>query len=403
MALRKNQSTLSATEKKQFTDAVVALKAKGSTDNRYDPFVRMHYEDVAYGHFGPAFFAWHREFLMKFEQALQGITGQSIALPYWDWSLNQSATQRWPFTADFLGGNGQGSNWQVMDGPFAYSTGQWPLDTRSGQERYPYLRRQFGPSQQPQLSLPTFADVQAALRLTPYDVPPWGITSPSGFRNRAEGNAIPVQMHNLVHMWVGGSMVPMTSPNDPVFWLHHCYIDKMWTDWQKMHWDQAKYLPDGGAPIKGHNLRDPMHPWDTPNETVTPANVLTTWDHGYHYDTDGFLVAGEVLYPGQGIYSTYVPGQASFHLIYDNDGVLRLYSSTSQPPRWWSDNPPNSNNGRCTLESQGNLVIYGPDNKTKAWQSGSYVNNAPCYLAVRPDGYVSIYPPQGPPIWTRPS
>src|ERR687898_819729 len=107
MALRKNQNSLTAAEKKQFTDAVIALKAGGSPGNRYDQFVSMHYANIPYGHFGPAFFAWHREFLIQFEQALQTIMNdQSLALPYWDWTANQSATSWWPFTKDFLGGNG---------------------------------------------------------------------------------------------------------------------------------------------------------------------------------------------------------------------------------------------------------------------------------------------------------
>jgi tyrosinase len=411
MALRKNQDFLSAKEKKDFTDALIALKAGGRAGNRYDQFVSMHVNNVYAGHFGPAFFAWHREFLIKFEQALQDIKNdQSIALPYWDWSSDQRLPRWAPFTADFLGGNGkQGADWQVVDGPFAYSTGQWPLNVRTDGERYPYLRRQFGPSQNPTLSLPVWNDVIAALQATPYDAKPWDATPHSGFRNRAEGNANPVQMHNLVHMWVGGSMTSMTSPNDPVFWLHHCFMDKMWTDWQKMHQDQAKYLPDGGDPndpTKRQKLNDPMAPWNTPNETVTPANVLTTTDHGYHYDTDGMLLAGEVLYPNQSIYSASrhaMTGKPNYLLTYDNTGVLQLEKAGAQGAIWGSDNHPNENIGKATLESQGNLVIYGPDNKTVVWQSDSYVDDSPCYLVVRPDGYVSIFPRSGTkPIWTRP-
>ena len=42
------------------------------------------------------------------------------------------------------------------------------------------------------------------------------------------------QLHNRVHLWVGGNMAPMTSPNDPVFFLHHCFVDKAWADWQEV-------------------------------------------------------------------------------------------------------------------------------------------------------------------------
>jgi tyrosinase len=408
MALRKNQNYLSADEKKQFTDAVLKLKDGGSPGNRYDQFVSMHYNNILAGHFGPAFFAWHREFLIKFEEALQTIKNdQSIALPYWDWSVNQSQDSRWPFTADFLGGNGQGAYWQVKDGPFNYDlldgkgNHQWPLTVRTPAELYPFLVRRFGPSQQPQLSLPTGADVQAALQATPYDAKPWNVTSPSGFRTRAEGDT-PFGMHNLIHLWVGGSMVPMTSPNDPVFWLHHCYIDKLWTDWQMMHQDQAKYLPDGGDPndpTKRQKLNDPMPPWNTPNETVRPADVLSTWDHGYHYDTDGFLLAGETLYPNQTIYA---PGRAGqrYYLQYYPQGVLRLWAPGVGQPLWESTDSPKPV-GKCIMESRGNLVIYDTNNN-KIWESKTD-GNPGGHLEVSPKGFVSIYP-QGSrkAIWNRP-
>jgi tyrosinase len=393
MALRKNQSSLTSTEKKQLTDAVLKLKAGGSPGNRYDELVLIHEQNMTYGHFGPAFFAWHREYLLLFEQALQNIMNdQSIALPYWDWTANQSANSfGWPFTADFLGGNGQGSYWQVMDGPFAYDTGMWPLTVRTGTEPYSFLMRRFGPSQQPPLSLPTPANVQAALQATPYDVPPWNITSPSGLRNRAEGN-IPFGMHNLVHMWVGGSMTPFTSPNDPVFWLHHCYVDRLWSDWQILHPDQVAYLPREGAPIKGHNLYDAMPPW-----TVRPVDVLSTWDHGYHYDTDGFLVPGEVLYPGQTIYSM---GDHRYYLAYETDGNLRLWLRGWGNYLWQSSDSKKPL-GKCTMESQGNLVIRD-NNNNKIWESKTD-GHPGSYLVVRPDGHATINQPGVPkPIWIQP-
>ena len=47
-------------------------------------------------------------------------------------------------------------------------------------------------------------------------------------------------MHNLVHRWVGGSMGPGTSPNDPVFFLHHCNVDRIWVS--LAHWECWKHI-----------------------------------------------------------------------------------------------------------------------------------------------------------------
>ena len=36
-------------------------------------------------------------------------------------------------------------------------------------------------------------------------------------------------MHNSGHVWVGGSMSSiLTAPADPVFWMHHAEIDRIW-------------------------------------------------------------------------------------------------------------------------------------------------------------------------------
>src|SRR5581483_2856033 len=145
----------------------------------------------------------------------------------------------------------------------------------------PALRRRFGLSAP---ALPTAMDVTNALAETIYDVPPYSLASPSGFRNRMEGWISGPQLHNLVHVWVGGSMGPMSSPNDPVFFLHHCFIDKLWADWQRLH-PGATYLPVTGGPA-GHNLGDAMQPWLGRGETVTPASVLDHHALGYAYDTE---------------------------------------------------------------------------------------------------------------------
>jgi len=79
-------------------------------------------------------------------------------------------------------------------------------------------------------------------------------------------------------------MLPMESPNDPVFFMHHCFIDKLWADWQAAHPGQG-YVPVSGA-AAGHNLNDAMEPWASRGETVTPANVLDHNALGYAYDTE---------------------------------------------------------------------------------------------------------------------
>jgi hypothetical protein len=46
-------------------------------------------------------------------------------------------------------------------------------------------------------------------------------------------DALEAQIHNLVHVRVGGTMLQTWSPEAPEFFLHHNHIDKLWDDWQK--------------------------------------------------------------------------------------------------------------------------------------------------------------------------
>lgn len=65
----------------------------------------------------------------------------------------------------------------------------------------------------------------------------------------------------------------MTSPNDPVFFLHHCFVDKIWADWQEL---QAKdnmspnpnYAPEKDGPL-GHNLDDELSRGSEKSETYS--------------------------------------------------------------------------------------------------------------------------------------
>ncbi|MEV6601556.1 tyrosinase family protein [Actinoplanes sp. NPDC051346] len=269
MGVRKDQRNLSATEKKAFTDAVLQLKRSG----RYDAFVRTHNQFIVsdsdngnrVGHRSPSFLPWHRQFLLDFERALQAIN-PAVNLPYWNWTVDRTATSS-IWAADFMGGNGRSSDGQVTTGPFAFNTGNWTINVRSDTRNY--LRRSLGAGGR---SLPTATQLQTVLAQTVYDVAPWNSTSATGFRNQLEGWRGP-GMHNSVHVWVGGDMQTGTSPNDPVFWLHHCHIDKLWSDWQRAH-PTSGYLPTGNT-TNVVDLNDTMTPWGT----VRPSDMLshTAW------------------------------------------------------------------------------------------------------------------------------
>ena len=298
MNVRRNVLELSTEERKDVVDALLALKKRG----RYDDFVREHVQAMNLptpgrgerpdplrrnaAHRGPAFLTWHREYLRRFELELQ------VPLPYWDWTIDAELTdptgsELW--SPELMGGNGsENDGWAVIDGPFAYQGGDWKIATDL---HGPALRRRFASHAD---TLPTKDDVDLVKLETVYDSAPWDLSSHSrGFRNRLEGwIADPTsetegpQLHNRVHAWVGELMNGEGSPNDPVFFLHHSFIDKIWADWQFMQKARDPggapyYLPRSGGPA-GHNLDDEIFPW---NEQTNRA-VLDHVALGYRYDTD---------------------------------------------------------------------------------------------------------------------
>jgi hypothetical protein len=218
--------------------------------SRYDDFVWAHHQVMMlgpngstgpnYAHRGPAFGPWHRELLKLYEAELQNAAGDpNLTLPYWDWTKDQTAADPgFPFTTDFLGGDGAANpNDKVTTGDFA----GWTLNC--DEEGWGFLRRHFGGDGP---GLPSAMSVINCLALTPYDSSPWNLSSASAssFRNTLEGWVGPAQIHNAVHRWVGGSMQPGTSPNDPIFFFHHCNIDRLWASWEQRNSGAAPYLPD---------------------------------------------------------------------------------------------------------------------------------------------------------------
>jgi hypothetical protein len=273
---RKNQAALGSTQRAAFVNAVLTLKASGV----YDTYVQIHRDFMSSAHRGSAFLPWHREYLLRFENDLRAVDS-SVTLPYWDWSVDNSPSSS-IWDPAFLGGNGSSTTGEVMTGPFAYSTGAWTLNVREPGDSILYLRRRFGVNASG-MSLP--GDVTYALGRPDYDASPWNDSSTLlSFRNVLEGWAgTSGRMHNGAHVWIGGSMLPSTSPNDPAFFLNHCFIDKLWADWQRSH--PAAVYPASGPPV-GHRLNDPMPPWNTASDTRTPAAVLDHHALGYYYDNE---------------------------------------------------------------------------------------------------------------------
>jgi hypothetical protein len=328
MGVRKNAKFLDAAERESLVRSFVMMKADivnpgappADRYSRWDEFVAVHrmiqnvnapgaLTPVNFGHGGSGaygFLPWHRYFLYILEQRLQSYV-PGVVLPYWDWNDPSSI-----MVPTFLGPDGDpASSYEVRQGYFAREapgTGSnatpappwWPAGL-NGWNLHPALGVWAGALKRRVNStsaLPPASSIRSALDKTTYPA----------FQNALESGSGTTpfhQLHNGLHVWFGpGSHMsnPTASPLDPMFYLHHCNIDRLWAMWQSD--GHAMDYPTSGGNAH-HHLNDPMYPWvgSTSGYTsnidfppiampdfsalgpVTAADVLDHRALGYCYDT----------------------------------------------------------------------------------------------------------------------
>lgn len=233
--VRKNANTLTTGERNRFVSAFAQLNNQGA--GRFTDFRDMHTNasDLE-AHGGPAFLPWHRAYLLDLERELQAID-PSVALPYW--RFDQAAPNI--FTLDFLGvSNSLGTVQFSATNPLQF----WKTDGVQGVNRRPFFNTATGS--------PTLRTEAQTLALG---------SQFSAFRTM-QGNP-----HGSAHTNFGGSISSIhTAAKDPLFFLLHCNVDRLWAKWQRQVGrfnpaQAASYDTNPGNRI-GHKLPDTMWPWN---------------------------------------------------------------------------------------------------------------------------------------------
>lgn len=233
--IRKNANTLTPGERDRFVSAFAQLNNQGA--GRFTDFRDMHVEiSLRQGHGAAGFLPWHRAYLLDLERELQAID-PSVSLPYW--RFDQPAPNI--FTRDFLGvADSLGTVQFSPTNPLQF----WRTDGVQGINRRPFFPTNSAP---PNLRTETQTlDLSNLYRL---------------FR-RMEGNP-----HGFAHTSFGGAISDAaTAAKDPLFFLLHCNVDRLWAKWQRQfgRFDAAQTAAYDSNPanLPGHNLPDTMWPWN---------------------------------------------------------------------------------------------------------------------------------------------
>jgi tyrosinase len=261
--IRKNAQSLSAAERDRFLAALGTLNNRGQ--GAYKDFRDMHVRATTremHGNVG--FPPWHRAFVLDLERALQNIDA-TVAVPYW--RFDEAAPD--VFSAAFMGADGGAGLVHFTPG---HPLQNWWTDGQLG-----IVRSLRFPINGPANVIDEASTMALGSNYDPFQTD--------------ENNGFEIDPHGTAHTSFSGPInsIP-TAVRDPLFFMLHANVDRLWAKWQWLNHHTAATDPGAFAPPSpprvGHNLGDTMWPWNGitspprpstapggpfPNSGVTPA------------------------------------------------------------------------------------------------------------------------------------
>lgn len=341
--VRRSWSKLDAAEKKTVVDAFLALKSitvdsgdpgsarAGYTSfcdepglqayekNLYDFYVEAHTNawismmtpeesHTQMTHGAPQFLAWHRYLLLRLEADMaEAIGDPGFALPYWDWTdCHQGGDPKACtslFELEYLGSAGgcddassavQGylTDQGFMTNIYTEGIQRFSLSSVKCGQR-PILRKGGCLEEGP----PDSAEIDGIFDRVVFDADPYDscyTEEDVSFRQYLEGFdnddtdvlcvAAGCGMHARGHVFIGGDMQATTAaPNDPLFFLNHAEVDRLWAAWQEANLasGDAALMVDHGNPGHPDGYRGPLFNF----EEVNASEMFDYKALGYEYDT----------------------------------------------------------------------------------------------------------------------
>ena len=237
---------------------------------------------------------WHREYLLALEQIIRSFPASqvpnaaSFAMPYWNWTNNQRLPPA--FTART---NSDGTPNALYDASRTLAaTGSIPIEAVSAATmRKIYLQTQFT----------SFGSA--------------AILATDSQRKPAVMGMLEATPHNTVHNTIGGDMATMLSPRDPIFYVHHANVDRIWASWNR----QGQANPNDPA----WSNRTFANNFASPNGNLYSIVVRNISDASYVYDSYDPAPAGASTGPsGERAFKVRVANRKRATL--DSPAAIRL-------------------------------------------------------------------------------
>ena len=249
--IRKNADKLTSAERDRFLDAMATLNAGGM--GRFKDFRDMHvYASSPEAHGNSGFLPWHRAYILDLERELQAIDA-AVALPYW--RFDEPAPNL--FSRRFIGLPNSTARVEFSAG---HPLNSWSTDGQAGIQRSMGFSRQSAP--------PGVRNELVTLAL--------GGAAPNGRYGPFQSN-LEFNPHGEAHVSFGDGFITSipTAARDPVFFLLHCNVDRLWGKWQwinnRMDSSDADAYAAGNR--IGHRLNDTMWPWNGATSPPRPPTA----------------------------------------------------------------------------------------------------------------------------------